>query len=271
MKIPFFQIDAFASPPLRGNPAGVCPLGAWLPERVMQEVAALVNLSETAFFVPSDGDERTNFHIRWFTPTSEVDLCGHATLGAAWCIFNGLGYPGETIVFQSRSGPLTISRSGGLIRLDFPVDPPSPCAAPAALLRAFEGTVPMECLRATDHVLVFADENAVRSAAPDLGLLQKLDTRGVIITARSGEEDIVCRFFAPRLGIDEDPVTGSATTELAPYWAEKTGRSRLRIRQLSERGGEMLAELNGGRVLISGRALKRRAGSIDTDNMEILS
>ncbi len=263
MKIPFFQIDAFARGPLLGNPAGVCPLDAWLPDKVMQDIAAMVNLSETAFFVPSDEDKRTDFHIRWFTPTSEVDLCGHATLGAAWCIFNELGYSGEKIVFQSRSGPLTVSRSGGLITLDFPVDPPRPCAAPAALLGAFEGAEPIECLRATDHVLVFSDENAVRSAAPDLGLLKGLDTRGVIITARSGEEDIVCRFFAPRLGIDEDPVTGSAATELAPYWAEKTGRSRLRIRQLSARGGEMLAEIRHGRVLIGGRAVKRKEGCLE--------
>jgi len=263
MKIPFFQIDAFARGPLLGNPAGVCPLGAWLPTRAMQEIAAMVNLSETAFFVPSDEDERTDFHIRWFTPTSEVDLCGHATLGAAWCLFSELGYSGERVVFRSRSGPLNVRRSDDLVTLHFPADPPRPCAAPAALLRAFEGTGPLECLRAADHVLVFGDEKDVRDAAPDLGLLSGLETRGVIITARTGEEDIVCRFFAPRLGIDEDPVTGSAATELAPYWAEKTGRRRLRIRQLSARGGEMLVELNDGRVLIGGRALKRREGRLE--------
>jgi PhzF family phenazine biosynthesis protein len=270
MKIPFFQIDAFARGPLLGNPAGVCPLGAWLPDKVMQDIAAMVNLSETAFFVPSDEGGGTDFFIRWFTPSSEVDLCGHATLGAAWCIFNELGYSGEKIVFQSRSGPLAVRRSDDLITLDFPVDPPRPCVPPADLLKAFEGAAPLECLRAADHILVFSDENAVRSATPDLGLLKNLDTRGVIITARSGEKDVICRFFAPRLGIDEDPVTGSAATELSPYWAGKTGRSRLRIRQLSARGGVMLTELKDGRVLIGGRAVKRREGSIDTDKVEIL-
>ncbi len=265
MKIPFFQINAFASGPLRGNPAGVCPLEAWLPGKVMQTIAAKINLSETAFFVPTRDDEKSDFHIRWFTPTSEVSLCGHATLASAWCVFHELGYDKDEIVFQSKSGPLVVTREKDLITLDFPANPPEICEPPADLIEAFKGTRHLDCLKAADYILVLEDERAVAMARPDFDLLRKVKSRGVIITARSGENNVVCRFFAPGIGIDEDPVTGSACTELAPYWASRTGQKKIHIRQLSARGGEMLTELRGKRVLIGGRAVKHREGSVEIE------
>ncbi len=260
IKIPIFQIDAFAGEHFTGNAAAVCVLEEWLPDNSMQAIAQENNLSETAFFV-AEGD---GFSIRWFTPTAEVDLCGHATLAAAWCIFNELGYGKESIIFQSKSGDLSVSRANDLITLDFPADPPVPCAPPQALIDAF-GVRPVECLRAMDYMTVFKDEAEVAEAAPDLELLKKLGLRGVIITAPSGEGekyDFVSRFFAPKYGINEDPVTGSAYTQLTPYWAGRTRRKKFSSRQLSERGGRILCELRGERVLISGRAVKYMEGLI---------
>lgn len=261
MKIKIFQIDAFAERPFTGNPAAVCPLEAWLSDESMQNIARENNLSETAFFVP----EGEGFHIRWFTPAAEVALCGHATLAAAWCIFYELGYDKESINFQSESGPLMVERQKDLIVLDFPADPPAPCAPPEALVEAF-GLRPVECLKAMDYMAVFEDEHRVRDAKPNLEALKKLALRGVIITAPSdkGEKyDFVSRFFAPGYGIDEDPVTGSAYTQLAPYWAKKTGRKKFTSRQLSERGGSVITELRGERVLIAGSAVKYMAGTIE--------
>jgi len=259
MKIPIFQIDAFADKPFAGNPAAVCALESWLPDKVMQAIAAENNLSETAFFVPTV----RGFHIRWFTPVSEVALCGHATLATAWCIFNELGYDKDGIVFQSKSGPLSVRRDNGLITLDFPADPPVISVPPQGLIGAFTKK-PAECLKAMDYMLVFKDEAVVAEAEPDLELIRKLDLRGVIITAPSEKDDFVCRFFAPKYGIDEDPVTGSAYSQLAPYWAGKTGRKKFTSRQVSARGGKVFCELIGGRVLISGKAVKYMEGTIET-------
>jgi len=259
MRLPIFQIDAFTDRPFGGNPAAVCPLDAWLPDKTLQAIATENNLSETAFFVAT----ARGFHIRWFTPLKEVALCGHATLASAWCIFNELGYDKDEIVFQSESGPLTVRSESGLIILDFPADPPQICEAPQGLLAAFKEK-PLECARAMDYMLEFADEAEVANARPNLELLKKLNLRGVIITAPSAKHDFVCRFFAPGLGIDEDPVTGSAFTQLAPYWAGKTDKKRFVSRQISERGGEVLSELKGDRVLISGRAAKYMEGTIET-------
>lgn len=261
LKLSIFQIDAFAETPFTGNPAAVCPLPDWLPDETMQAIAAENNLSETAFFVPTED----GFHIRWFTPTSEVALCGHATLAAAKCIFNELGYDKERIGFESQSGPLVVSRDKDIITLDFPADPPLPCEPPLALIKAFGGVRPIECLRAMDYMAVFKDKRDVAEAAPDLDLLKKPGLRGVIITAPSEDKgyDFVSRFFAPKYGIDEDPVTGSAYTQLAPYWAGRTGRNKFTSRQLSRRGGVVLCELKGERVLISGRAVKYMEGSIN--------
>lgn len=262
MRLPIFQIDAFAKEPFTGNPAAVCPLEAWLPDETLQAIATENNLSETAFFVPT----ATGFHIRWFTPLTEVALCGHATLASAWCIFNELGYKKDEIVFESASGPLTVRSESGLIVMDFPADPPRICEPPKELLAAFKKT-PVECARAVDYMLVFTDEAEVADARPDLELLKKLDLRGVIITAPAEKYDFVCRFFAPSVGIDEDPVTGSAFTQLTPYWVDKTNKKKFTARQVSERGGEVLSELKRGRVIISGRAVKYMEGTIETGQL----
>ncbi len=263
IRLPIFQIDAFTDRPFAGNPAAVCPLESWLPEKVMQAIAAENNLSETAFFVPAG----EGFHIRWFTPIKEVSLCGHATLASAWCIFNELGYKKDEIAFQSGAGPLSVRSDNGLIIMDFPANPPRPCEPPQGLLDAFK-SAPVECRRAMDYMLVFADEADIRGARPELELIKKLNLRGVIITAPSEKHDFICRFFAPGAGIDEDPVTGSAFTQLAPYWAEKTGRKKFTSRQVSARGGEVISEVRGDRVLIAGRAVKYMEGVITTGKIK---
>jgi len=224
----------------------------------MQAIAAENNLSETAFFVPKGDD----YHIRWFTPTTEVDLCGHATLATAHVLFHALGYERENISFQSRSGPLSVSRKGELLQLDFPAQPAMPCDTPVEIEQAF-GIRPVECLKSEDYLVVCKHEAQVREASPDLALLKKLDGRGVIITALSEQYDFVSRFFAPNYGIDEDPVTGSSFTQLAPYWAERLGQAKLIARQVSQRGGDVNCELKGNRVTIAGRAVEYLHGEIN--------
>ncbi|OIO74990.1 MAG: isomerase [Zetaproteobacteria bacterium CG1_02_53_45] len=258
MKLTIYQIDAFAEKTFDGNPAAVCPLAAWLPDGLMQSIAEENNLSETAFFIAT----ATGFHIRWFTPTVEVDLCGHATLAAAYVLFDCLGYEHEIIEFESRSGLLSVSRDGDLLVLDFPLQQAEPCETPVAILHAF-GLEPFECLKAEDYVVVFEDEDDVLSADPNMEQLRKLDGRGVIITAPSESCDFVVRFFAPKCGIDEDPVTGSAYTQLAPYWSNRLGQAKLTARQLSSRGGEVVCELKGNRVQIAGKAVKYLQGEIE--------
>ncbi|MGD8567986.1 MAG: PhzF family phenazine biosynthesis protein [Gammaproteobacteria bacterium] len=258
MKLKIYQIDAFADRLFEGNPAAVCPLDKWLPDDMMQAIAAENNLSETAFFVPLDD----GFHIRWFTPVHEVNLCGHATLAGAYVLFHFMDYQQREVRFQSKSGLLTVKRDDDWLALDFPAQPPEPCAVPEAIKDAFESP-PVECLRAEDYVVVYESEADVRHAQPDMASLAKLDLRGVAITARGDEHDFVCRFFAPRFGIDEDPVTGSAYTQLVPYWARVLNKREFRARQLSRRGGEVRSTLNGDRVTISGKARKYLEGMID--------
>lgn len=257
MKIPLYQIDAFASKLFEGNPAAVCPLDTWLPDGIMQSVAEENNLSETAFVVPK-GD---GFHIRWFTPASEVDLCGHATLAAAYVLFNILGYRRDKIEFDSQSGILTVTKDGEWLVMNFPAQPPVPCDIPDQIVGAF-GIKPVECLKSEDLVVVFECEEDIASANPDFGQLMELDLRGVIITATSSRYDFVARFFAPKYGIPEDPVTGSAYTQLAPYWASKLGSKRFSVKQMSSRGGELTCEWVGDRVLISGKAVKYLEGEV---------
>ena len=257
MKIPLYQIDAFASRLFKGNPAAVCPLDKWLPDEIMQSIAAENNLSETAFFVPRGND----FHIRWFTPASEVDLCGHATLAAAYILFNTLGYKKDKIEFDSKSGTLTVTKDNEWLVMDFPAQPPVSCDIPEEIIKAFN-IEPIECLKSEDFIVVFEREIDIESAHPDFGQLIKLDLRGVIITAKSSRYDFVARFFAPKYGIPEDPVTGSAYTQLAPYWASKIGPKRFSVKQMSSRGGELTCELVGDRVLISGRAVRYLEGTI---------
>jgi predicted PhzF superfamily epimerase YddE/YHI9 len=257
MRIPIFQVDAFAARVFAGNPAAVCPVQAWLSDAVMQAVAAENNLSETAFFVP-EGD---GFRIRWFTPRTEVDLCGHATLASAHVVLRHLRRGWTEVRFASQSGPLAVREEGELLALDFPARPAEVRAAPAGLVAAIGGT-PREVLRARDAMLVYGSEEEVRALRPDFARLAELDLFGVIVTAPGSDVDFVSRYFAPREGIPEDPVTGSAHCTLVPYWAGRLGRAKLRARQVSERGGELLCEDRDGRVSIAGSAVTYLEGTI---------
>jgi predicted PhzF superfamily epimerase YddE/YHI9 len=250
MKIRQFQVDAFTTRVFEGNPAAVCPLDAWLDDATLQAIANENNLSETAFFVPSG----RNFHLRWFTPVAEVDLCGHATLAAAHVLFEILGHADRLVRFQTRSGELVVESSDGLLAMNFPARPPVSCAVPDALVEGL-GRPPMEILAADDYVAVFESEQIVRSLCPDLSKLGELDRRGVVVTAPGEAVDFVSRFFAPKLGVPEDPVTGSAHCELAPYWANRLGKNALEARQVSRRGGNLQCRLQSNRVILAGRAV----------------
>jgi PhzF family phenazine biosynthesis protein len=260
MEISLYQIDAFASKLFEGNPAAVCPLDEWLPDEIMQSIAEENNLPETAFFVPKGN----GFHIKWFTPASEVDLCGHATLAAAYVLFNIFGYKEDKIEFDSKSGILAVTKDNEWLVMDFPAQPPVSCDIPKEIVKAFN-IAPIECLKSEDFIVVFERETDIESVNPDFGQLIKLDLRGVIITARSSRYDFIARFFAPKYGIPEDPVTGSAYTQLAPYWASKIGSKRLSVKQMSSRGGELTCEIVGDRVLISGKAIKYLEGQINIE------
>ncbi len=255
--LPYFEVDAFAGKLFRGNPAGVCPLSKWLDDSLMQSIAAENNLAETAFFVPRGDD----FDLRWFTPTIEIDLCGHATLASAFVLFSELNYRGDSVRFHSHSGPLTVSSSGGVLTLDFPSRPPGPCAAPKALIDGL-GAKPAEVSKARDYFAVFNSESEIRSLQPDFNLLGTLDQK-VIVTAPGGDCDFVSRFFAPTAGVNEDPVTGSAHCTLIPYWSQRLGKTRLFARQLSKRGGELFCEQAGDRVRIGGKAVLYLRGEIE--------
>ena len=251
MPLPYFQVDAFTSRVFGGNPAGVCPLNAWLPDETLQAIAAENHLSETAFFVGRDGA----YELRWFTPTVEVDLCGHATLGAAFVIFKELGFAGEKVRFKTKIGELGATRDGERIVLDFPAWSAPRCAEVPALLAEALGWLPRELYRNRDFLAVFSSEAEIRSLKPDATLLARLDCLGVICTAPGTDSDFVSRFFAPGAGIVEDPVTGSAHSTLIPYWCKRLGKSRLYARQLSQRGGELFCEDRGERVGIGGHAV----------------
>ncbi|HLB80835.1 MAG TPA: PhzF family phenazine biosynthesis protein [Dongiaceae bacterium] len=258
MEIPLYQIDAFADRPFAGNPAAVCPLAAWLPDATMQAIAAENNLSETAFFVPADG----HYDLRWFTPTIEVDLCGHATLAAGFVISTYLAPGTAEMRFQTRSGPLGVSRRGDLFALDFPARPAQPCPPPAALIEGL-GRKPDEILAAEGNYLaVYPGEAELRALAPDMGPLAALGRVGVIATAAGRDVDFVSRYFAPAFGIPEDPVTGSAHCTLVPYWARRLGKAEMSARQVSRRGGELECEDRGARVIIAGRAALYLEGRI---------
>jgi len=257
MNIPIYQVDAFTSEVFKGNPAAVCPLRAWIDEGTMQLVARENNLSETAFFAP-EGD---HFRIRWFTPVEEVELCGHATLATAFVIFTELEPARTEVRFDSLSGPLAVSRSGEMLSMDFPSQPPEACNPPAVLLEGLGGK-PAAVLKSADYFVVYEDEDDVRALEPRMDLLKQADLRGVIVTAPGTASDFVSRFFAPRLGIDEDPVTGSAHCALTPYWSERIGREELHALQVSPRGGELFCRASGGRVIISGHAARYMQGTI---------
>lgn len=264
-RLPIYQVDAFANELFRGNPAAVMPLETWLPDSVLQALAQENNLSETAFLVPEPEGGEADFHIRWLTPHAEVPLCGHATLASAWVLFNRLGWQGDQIRFHSRSGPLGVTwRKDGWLELDFPALPIRPVAVPELLRTALPQTrnLVLEVPDDTNYLVVLDDAESVRQARPDVRLLAQLGTQGVIITAPGENCDFVSRYFAPGVGLDEDPVTGSIHSALTPYWAERLGRPKLLARQLSARGGELRCELTGDRVRIAGQAVFYMGGMV---------
>jgi PhzF family phenazine biosynthesis protein len=257
MKLPLYQVDAFSAQSFGGNPAAVVPLERWLDDRTLQAIAGENNLAETAFFVREPG----GYRIRWFTPQVEVDLCGHATLAAAHVLFEHLESGLGEIAFASRSGTLRVVQQGGRLALDFPAMPGARRDPPAGLAEALGGA-PRELLAAMDWMAVFETEAEVRALRPDFRALAAYETRGVIATAPGNDVDFVSRFFAPRVGVDEDPVTGSAHCMLVPFWAGRLERSSLRARQISARGGELWCELKGDRVQIAGHAALYLQGTI---------
>jgi PhzF family phenazine biosynthesis protein len=260
MRLPMYQVDAFTDSLFGGNPAAVCPLDAWLPDAVMQAIAAENNLSETAFFVREGGD----YALRWFTPSVEVDLCGHATLAAGHVVFSFLEPARAAVSFRTvKAGTLTVSRDGDLLVMDFPARPATPCEPPAGLLAALGGS-PREVLRARDHLIVYETAAEIAALKPDLAALAKVDCWAAIVTAPGDNGvDFASRFFAPAQGIPEDPVTGSAHCTLVPYWAKRLGKTEFEARQLSRRGGALRCALNGDRVSIGGKAVVYLEGQIE--------
>lgn len=261
MRIPLYQVDAFTSRPFAGNPAAVCPLEQWLDDATLQAIAAENNLAETAFYVP----EEQGFHLRWFTPTVEVDLCGHATLATAWVIFHRFDWPLEAIDFRTRSGTLTVSRDGERLAMDFPKRSPAPIGAIDTVAAALNGARPMEVLAARDALAVFRSEEEVRAIKPDFAKIAALEQFALIVTAQGApgtHTDFVSRFFAPKAGVNEDPVTGSAHSTLIPFWAGWLGKTKLFARQVSARGGELWCELRGDRVIIAGDCAPVLEGTI---------
>lgn len=260
MKIQLFQVDAFTDQLFGGNPAAVCLLDSWLDEKTMQHIAAENNLAETAFIVQAN----QHFDIRWFTPTIEVELCGHATLAAAHVLFRHLNYKERVIKFHSHlSGRLSVENDGPFLNLDFPADQIEEAALPLSLKEAFD-IAPRVCYKGkTDYVLLFDSQKDIEQLKPNLKRIAEAGGRGVIVTAPGEKSDFVSRFFAPQSGIDEDPVTGSAHTSLTPFWSARLGKRKLTARQLSKRGGKLMCENLGDRVKISGKAVTYMVGEID--------
>ena len=261
MRLPLYQVDAFAEKLFGGNPAAICPLTEWLPDATMQAIAAENNLAETAFFVREGAD----YVLRWFTPTVEVDLCGHATLASAHVIFNALEPGRERVSFRTlKSGMLTVEKRGDLLMMDFPAWPPEPVAPPPGLVAALGGK-PRAVLKARDHMVVYDTAADIVALKPNFAALGKIaDCWAAIVTA-PGEDgvDFVSRFFAPRQGIDEDPATGSSHCTLVPYWAKRLDKTELQARQLSRRVGTFTCALNGERVAIGGRTVLYLEGEIE--------
>lgn len=258
-KIKLYQIDAFTDKVFHGNPAAVCVLEEWLEDGKMQQIAAENNLAETAFVVQNGSD----YEIRWFTPMVEVDLCGHATLASAYVLFHFYKHPSSTIHFQSRrSGLLMVDSSGEDLTLDFPADVYQRVEAPQALVRAL-GAAPVEAYKGrTDYLLLFETQKAIAELKPDFRAMASVEARGVIVTAPGEEVDFVSRFFCPQVGIDEDPVTGSAHTTLTPFWSQKLNKKVLSAKQLSARQGDLTCEFLGERVKITGKAVAYLTGEI---------
>lgn len=262
MPLTIYQVDAFTETIFGGNPAAVIPLNSWLDETLMQQIAMENNLSETAFIVKED----EAYHVRWFTPEYEIDLCGHATLASAFVIKNFLEPHLQEIHFTTeKAGLLKTYTKDGLYTLDFPARMPQPVATPKALLESLGVMTAVEVLRSRDYFVVLPDEEAVRGVEPDFNLMKSLDTIGVIVTAKGKEADVVSRCFYPGLGIQEDPVTGSAHCNIVPYWSGKLGATKLECHQLSQRGGVLQCELAGDRVLMSGNCVLYMQGTLNID------
>lgn len=257
MTLKIYQVDAFTSKVFGGNPAAVCPLVSWLEDEVLQKIANENNLSETAFFVK----EEKGFHIRWFTPTIEVDLCGHATLASSYVLFNILKYEADQITFTSKSGKLLVKSENDLISLNFPSRNPQKIELNPQLSEALKSE-PREVYFDKSTVCLFENESQIRKLQPSIKDFLKIQTHGVIITAPGDNVDFVSRFFAPDVGIDEDPVTGYAHTLLIPLWAKKLNKNKLTALQVSKRGGELFCENLEGRVKISGKAILYLEGEI---------
>jgi PhzF family phenazine biosynthesis protein len=249
--VPIFQVDAFTSGPFTGNPAAVCVLSEWLTDDLMQKIAMENNLAETAFIVQQD----TDYLIRWFTPVTEVDLCGHATLASSFVVMNILQPERHEVIFHTgKMGDLIVRKKGELLELDFPTDTLRKCDLPDLIIESLDKE-PVECFMGrSDYLLLYRSEAEITNLRPDFRKLAKADGRGIIVTAPGSDVDFVSRFFAPQAGIDEDPVTGSAHTTLTPFWSARLGKTSMKARQLSARGGYLECTLNNDRTLISGRA-----------------
>lgn len=260
MELSIYQVDAFASKSFDGNPAAVCPLPYWLEDNVLSNIARENNLSETAFFVKA-GD---HYELRWFTPGTEVDLCGHATLATAWVIFNELGDQSARLRFCTRSGDLWVSCKDDVFYMDFPVKSPEPIPLPEGLTLALGLTSPViEVLKTDDIVIVIDDEAALAALEPDFAALNVFETRGVVVSAAGKNFDFVSRWFGPRVAVNEDPVTGSAHTTLAPYWSKRLNKTRMSAQQGGARKGELHCEITDhGRVIISGKGALYMRGTI---------
>jgi PhzF family phenazine biosynthesis protein len=259
MKIPYFEVLAFTDRLFTGNPAGVCILEHWLRDEMLQNIATENNLAETAFFI-----NRGNFFdIRWFSPSAEIDLCGHATVASAHVLFQHLNRPGDSLAFQSRSsGELRVDRAGERLVLDFPSRPAVPSDAPALLAESL-GAQPAEVFKNRDYIAVFERQEQVATLKPDLAGIAKLEgVQGVCVTAPGNDCDFVSRYFAPSVGVPEDSVTGSTHCALIPYWAKRLGKTNLHARQLSPRGGELFCEDRGDRVGIGGTAVTYVEGTM---------
>lgn len=259
MKLAIFQVDAFSNLIFKGNPAAVCPLDEWLSDGMLQNIAAENNLSETAFFVK----EKEGFHIRWFTPITEVSLCGHATLATAAVIFRKLGYKGEILTFKSKSGNLRVIKEADNYILDFPADRAKRIEKNPEILQALNIEPEEWWAGIEDYLLIYQNEGEISSLTPEFEKIRKLTERGIIVSAPGSQTDFVSRFFAPAVGINEDPVTGSAHRTLTPYWAERLKKTALSALQLSKRGGSLKCFDKGERVEISGKAAFYMQGIIE--------
>ncbi len=263
MRINIYQIDAFTDQLFGGNPAAVCPLIDWLDDEILQSIAIENNLAETAFFVQSS-DNR--FHLRWFTPEFEMDLCGHATLASAFVIIEELGNNYDEVLFDTQSGLLTVKKIGDYYELDFPSRPPKKSSLPKIISDGLN-IQPKEIWKARDYLLVYDSENDIEGIKPNIAILNQIniDPGGIIVTAKGkfGNVDFVSRLFTPQATVFEDPVTGSAHCTLVPFWANRLNKNELRALQISKRGGELLCQLNKNRVLIKGKAVKYLEGTIE--------